>query len=57
MVRIVVLWMGLVMMAAGCMIMYQAVTTPGTNSGAEGVAATTALTGLVLAYLTRRKRR
>lgn len=57
MIRIVVLWAGLVMMAAGCMVMYQAVTTPGTNSGAEGTAAVVALFGLVLAYLARRRRR
>lgn len=57
MVRIVVLWAGLVMMAAGFMIMYQAVTTPGANPGAEGVAATTAAIGLVLALSARRKRR
>jgi len=57
MIRIVVLWAGLVMMAAGCMVMYQAVTTPGTNSGAEGTAAVTAALGLVLALSARRKRR
>lgn len=57
MVRIVVLWAGLVMMAAGCMVMYQAVTTPGPNPGAEGTAAVVALIGLVLASLARRKRR
>lgn len=57
MVRIVVLWAGLVMMAAGFMVMYQAVTTPGANPGAEGVAATTAAIGLVLALSARRKRR
>lgn len=57
MIRMILLWAGLVMMAAGFMVMYQAVTTPGPNPGAEGTAAVVALSGLVLASLTRSKRK
>lgn len=56
MVRIVVLWAGLVMMAAGCMVMYQAVTTPGANPGAEGTAGLVTGLGLVLTLAARKRK-
>lgn len=54
MIRIIVMWAGLCLLAAGTITMVQAINTPGRNTGAEGTATVCVVFGYVLLWVARR---
>lgn len=54
--RLIAMWAGLCLMAAGTITMVQAINTPGSNTGAEGTATVCVVLGYVLLWAARRRK-